>query len=104
MDAHDRAAKPLLVGPDLLRQISQRWLVTELAAECFARGFKLASDTTHASRPRVAPKRVDHGAADAPLGKCFELDAPALIEPMGGIDESDDAVLHQVSHIDRVGH
>ena len=90
--------------PTFCGEIRQRRLVAQLAAQRFARGFELASDAAHAARPGVAAKRVDHRASNAPLGKRLELDAAALVEPMGGVDQSDDAVLHQVSHINRVGH
>jgi len=104
VDPDDGAAQALLVGADLGRQIRQRRLVAQLAAQRLARGLELAALAAHASRPRLAPERVDHRPAHAPLGEGLELDAAPLVEPMGGIDEAHDPVLHQVPDVDRVRH
>ncbi len=104
MDADDGAAESLFVGADLRGQIRQRRLVAQLAAKRLARGLELASDAADAAGPGVAAKRVDHRAPNAPLGKGLELDAAPLVEAVGGIDQADDAVLHQVAHINGVRH
>jgi len=78
--------------------------VPQLGAELLARGLQLAPDPAHAARPRVLAERVDHGPADPPLGKGLELDPTAVVEAMGGVDETDDAVLDQVAQVDRMRH
>ena len=75
VDADDRAAQALLVGSDAGGQIGQRRLVSQLAAQRLARGVELAALAADAARPGVAAQRVDHRAADAPLGEGLELDA-----------------------------
>ena len=90
--------------PDPRREIRQRRFGAKLAPQLFARGLELAPLTADAARPGVAAERVDHRAADAPLGKGFELDAASLVEAAGRVDQPDHAVLHQVAELDRVGH
>ena len=92
------------VGSDALGQVGQRRLRAELAAQLLARRFQLAADAAHATRPRIAPQGVNHGAAHAAFRKRLELDAAALVEPMGGVDQANHPVLHQVAQVDRVGH
>ena len=104
MDADDRAAQPLFVGADLRGEIGQRRLVAQLATQRLARRLELASHAAHAARPGVAAKRVDHRAANASLGEGLELDAAPLVKAVGGVDQPDDAVLHQVSHVNRMRH
>ena len=76
----------------------------ELAAQLLARGFQLAALTADAARPGVLAQRVDHRAADAPLGERLELDAARLVEAVRGVDQTDDAVLDEIADIDRVRH
>ena len=71
---------------------------------CFARGLELTTLAANATRPGVLAERVDHGAANPPLGKGLELDAAILVEAVGRVDEADDAVLHQVADVDRMRH
>ena len=104
VDADDGLAETLFVGADGLRQIRERRLVAQGDAQLFARGLELAAHAAHATRPGVLAERVDHGAADAALGKGLELDAAALVEPLGRIDEANDAVLDQVAQVDGVRH
>ena len=81
-----------------------RRLVAKLAPQRFARRVQLAPLAADAARPGVAPERVDHGAAHPPLGKGFELDAAPFVEPAGGIDETDNAILDEITDVDRVRH
>ena len=104
VDANDRAAQSLLVGADARGQIGHRRLVSELAAQRFARRVELAALTAHAARPRIAAQRVDHRAANAPLGEGLELDAAVLVEAVRGVDQADHAVLHEIADVDRVRH
>ena len=85
-------------------QVGERRLVAERDAQLLARGFELAPDAAHAARPGVLAQRVDHRAADAALGEGLELDAARLVEPLGGVDQADDAVLHEIAQVDRVRH
>ena len=103
-DPHDGAAQSLFVGAHFRGKVRDRRLVAQLASQRFARGFELTALAAHAARPGVAAQRVDHRAADAPLGKGFELDAAPVVEAVGGVDQSDDAVLHQVPDVDGVRH
>src|SRR5690606_23451408 len=38
------------------------------------------------------------------LGERLELDPALLVEAVGGVDETDDAILDQVANVDGVGH
>src|SRR5881392_4131597 len=59
----------------LMRTIVRlRRFSAELAAQGLAGGVELAALAAHAARPRVAAKRIDHGAAHPPLGEGLELD------------------------------
>jgi len=86
VDADNRAAQALLVGPDLGGQVGQRRLAAEFAAQLLAGSFQLTALTAHATRPGILAERVDHRPADAPLGEGLELDAAVLIEAVGRID------------------
>src|SRR4051794_30059223 len=78
--------------------------MSQFAAQRLSGGIQLATLATYPARPRILAERVDHGAANATLGKGLELDAAAFIEPVGRIDQTDDAVLHEIADIDRVRH
>ena len=104
MDPDDRAAEPLLVGADLGGEVSERRLASMLAAQLFAGGLDLAPLAADASGPRILPEGVDHRAANAPFGKCLELDAASLVEAVRRVDEPDDSILHQIADVDRVRH
>jgi len=104
VDAHDGLAQPLLVRPDLLGEVGEGRFVPERDAQLLARRFELAAHPAHAARPGVFTQRIDHGATDAPLGKSLELDAAAGVEALRGIDETDHAVLHQITEVDRMRH
>ena len=90
--------------PDARGEIGHRRLVSQLAAQRFARRVELATLTADAARPRVAAQRVDHRAAHAPLGEGLELDAAVLVEPVRGVDQTDHAVLDEIADVDRVRH
>ena len=96
--------EPGLVRPDPRGEIRERRLGAELAPQLFARRLELAALAAHAARPGVTPERVDHRAADAALGEGFELDAARFVEPERRVDETEHAVLDQVSQLDRVRH
>jgi hypothetical protein len=104
VDAHDRAPQPHFVRTHSRGEISKRRLGAELAAQLFARGFELPPLAPHAPGPRVASQRVDHGATDAALRERLELDASRFVEPAGGVDEANHAVLDQIVQLDRVRH
>ena len=104
VDADDRAAEACFVGADARGEIGERRFGAKLAPQLFARRLELAALTADAARPGVAAERVDHRAADAPLGKGLELDAASLVEAAGRIDKADHAVLHQVAELDRMRH
>ena len=104
VDADDRAAEPLFVGAHLRGKLRKRRLAAELAAQLLARRLELAALAAHATRPGVLAQRVDHGAADAPLGKGLELDPARFVEAVRGVNQPDDAVLDEVADVDRVGH
>ena len=90
--------------PDAPREVGERRLGAEFAAQLFARGFELAADAADAARPRVAAQRVDHRAAHAALRERLELDAARLVEAVRGVDEAEHAVLHEIAQIDRMRH
>ena len=90
--------------PDARGEVGKRRLVPKLATQRFARGIELAPLAADAARPGIAAQRVDHRAADAPLGEGLELDAARLVEAVGGVDQAEDAVLHEVADVDRVRH
>jgi len=104
VDADDGAAEPLLVRAHLGGQVRERRLAPHLAAQLFAGRLELAALAAHAARPGILAKGIDHGAPDATLGKGLELDAPRLVEPVGGVDQADHPVLDQVTNVDRVRH
>ncbi|OFW14312.1 MAG: hypothetical protein A3F70_08290 [Acidobacteria bacterium RIFCSPLOWO2_12_FULL_67_14] len=104
MDANDRPPQTLLVGPDLGRQVRQRRLAAELPAQLLARRFELPPLPPDAARPCILAQRVDHRAADPPLGKRLELDAARFVKPVRRVDEANHPVLHQVPDIDGVRH
>jgi hypothetical protein len=78
--------------------------VPKLTAQRFARSIELAPLAAHAPGPRVLAQRVDHGAPHAPLCESFEFDAAIFVKTVRCIDQSDHAVLNQITDIDRVGH
>src|SRR4029077_3650457 len=45
-----------------------------------------------------------HRPADAALGEGLELDAAVLVEAVGGVNQSEDAVLDEIADVDRVRH
>jgi len=100
VDAHDRLPQALLVGADRLGEIGERRLVSERRAQLLARGFELATHAAHAARPGILAERVDHRAADAPLGEGLELDAARIVEAVRGVDQPDHAVLHEIAEVD----
>ena len=104
VDADDGLAEPLLIRSDRLREIGQRGLVSERGTQLLARRFELASHAPHAARPRVLAQRIDHRAADAPLGEGFELDAARIVKTMRRINQTNYAVLHQITEVDRMRH
>ncbi len=78
--------------------------MSQLAAQRFARCVELPALTPNAARPGVFAERVNHGAAHAPFGERLELDAAALVEAPGRVDQADHSVLHEIADIDRVRH
>jgi len=104
VDSDDGTAQALLVGSHFCGQVGERRLAAQLAAQLFARGFELTTLSAHATRPGVLAEGIDHGAPHPPLGKGLELDAPVRIEPIGCVDEPNDAVLHQVPDVNRMRH
>ena len=103
VDADDGLTETLFVGADACaRSASDGSWPSD--AQLFARGLEFAAHAANATRPGVLAERVDHGAADAALGKGLELDAAALVEPLCRIDEANDAVLNQVAQVDGVRH
>jgi len=78
--------------------------VPERRAQLLAGGLELAAHAAHPARPRVLAQRVDHRAPDAALGECLELDAAAVVEAVGRIDETDHAILHEIAEINGVRH
>ena len=104
VDANDRAAETGFVGSDARSEIGERRLCAELAAQLLARGFQLAALPAHPARPCVAAKRVNHRPADTTLGERLELDAAVFIEAAGSVNQSDHAVLDEITQLDRVRH
>src|SRR5262249_43905863 len=92
------------VRSDARSQVRHRWFVAKLAAQGLASSVELAALAANAARPCIAPKRVDHGAADSPLRERLELDPALLIEPVSRVDPPEDAVLNEVPDVDRVRH
>jgi len=78
--------------------------VAERGAQFLTGGLQLAAHPAHAARPGVLAQRIDHRPADAAFRKRLELDAARVVEAVGGIDQADHAILHQVAQVDRVRH
>jgi len=78
--------------------------VTKLPTELFAGRFQLAPLPAHTARPGVLAQRVDHRTPDSPFGKGFKLDPARLIEAVGRVYQTDDAILHKIPDINRMGH
>src|SRR5262249_56591377 len=76
----------------------------ELAAKFCARRLELAALAADAARPRIAAQRVDHRAAHAPLGEGFELDPAGFVETERGVDQAEDAILHEIAQLDGMRH
>ena len=104
VDAHDGAAQALLVGADARGKVGHRRLVAELAAQRFARRVELAALAADAARPGVLAERVDHRAANAPFGERLELDPAIFVEAVRGVDQTEHAVLDEITDVDRVRH
>jgi len=104
VDADDHLAEALFVGAHGLGEVGQRRLVAERQAQLLAGGLELTAHAAHTTRPGVLAERVDHRAAHATLGEGLELDAARFLEALGGVDEANDPVLHQVAQVDRVRH
>ena len=96
--------EPRLVRSHARGEVGERRLGAQLAAQLLARGLELAPLPPDAARPGVAPERVDHRAAHPPLGERLELDAAALVEAAGRVDETDHPVLDQVAELDGMRH
>ena len=43
-------------------------------------------------------------APDPTLGKCLELDAARLVEPMRRVNQADDTILNEIADVDGMGH
>ena len=78
--------------------------MAERRAQLLARRLELASHAADAARPRVLAQRVDHRAANAPLGERLELDPARIVEAMRRVDQADHAVLDEIAQVDRVRH
>ena len=78
--------------------------MAELVRRLLARRLELATHAAHAARPRVLAERVDHRAANAALGERLELDAAPFVEALGGVDQTDDAILNEIAQVDRMRH
>ena len=100
-----RVGTPAIIGArfietlDTLSEIDAllaRWNVLDLPAMAV---LPLAQ-----ARPRIAAQRVDHRASHAALRKRLELDPARVVETIRCVDQADDAILHQISNVDRVGH
>jgi len=104
IDANDSASQTLLVGANLRGEVGQRRLVSQLAAQFLARRFQLATLTSNASRPGVLAQRVNHCAPNAPFCERFELDPARLVEAVGRVNQTDDAILNQIPNVNRMRH
>jgi len=78
--------------------------VSERRTQLLAGRFELATDAANTARPRILAQRVDHRAADTPLGEGLELDAARIVETMRGIDQADHTVLDEVAEVNRMRH
>jgi len=103
-DPHDRAAQTFFIASELRRQVRDRRLAAVLATQLLASGFELTPLAADAAGPRVLSERVDHRAADAAFGERLELDPARLVEAVRRVDETEDAILHEIPQVDRVRH
>ena len=78
--------------------------MTQLPAQLLAGRVQLPALAADAAGPGVLAQRVDHRTANAPFGERLELDAAIFVEAMGGIDEADHPILHEIPDVDRVRH
>ena len=76
LDADDGPSQASFVRTQARGQVGDRRFVTQLTPQRLPSRFELPANTPEPARPGVAPQCVDHRAADAPLRKGFELDAP----------------------------
>jgi hypothetical protein len=54
----------------------------------------------HAARPGIFAKGIDHRAPDTTFGERLELDPPRLVEAVGRVNQTDDAILNEIPDID----
>ena len=52
----------------------------------------------------VLAQRVDHRATDPAFGERLELDPTAVVEAVSRVDQSDDAVLHEIAEVNGMRH
>src|SRR5260370_42628304 len=76
----------------------------QLPAQRFPRRVELAPLAANAARPRVTPKRVNHGTADSTFREGLEFDSPVLVKAVRGDYQAEHTVLDEVTDVDRVGH
>ncbi len=104
VDSHDRSAKPLFVGSNLCREVRQGRLMAQFSAQFLASGFELPALTTHATRPGVLAEGINHRAPNTTFGERLELDPARLVEAVGRVNQTNDAVLNEIPNVDGVGH
>jgi len=78
--------------------------MAQLPTQLLTSGLELAPLTTHAARPGVLSESIDHRAPDTTFGKRLKLDPPRLVEAVGCVNQTDDAILDEVPNIDGMGH
>jgi len=74
--------------------------VTELPSKLLAGGLELAPLAADATWPGILAESIDHRAPDTTFGERFELDAARLVEAVGCVNQTDDAVLNEIPNID----
>jgi len=78
--------------------------MAQFSPQLFTSGLELAPLTTDPTRPGVFAESIDHRAPDTTFGERLELDPSRLVEAVGCVNQTDDAILDEVPNIDGMGH
>jgi hypothetical protein len=76
----------------------------QLPSKLLTSGLELSPLPANAAWPGILPEGIDHRAADTTFGERLELDASRLVEAVGCVNQTDDAILDEIPNIDGMGH
>jgi hypothetical protein len=78
--------------------------VAQFSTQLHTSGFGLAALTTDAARPGVLQEGINHRAPNTTFGERLELDPARLVEAVGCVNQTNDAVLDEIPNVDGMGH